>query len=202
MSWTESEIEAVEQAARPPGNHAKMRPLPESPHGVLPDGKQDYRKYPLACLDGVEMSDVDFSRARSRKNEYGVDTMIQLTWVDCARVTFDGAGRFHRLNGTFRACSFRKIKTSGAALNGTFEQCDFTGANLRGAFLGANFHDCRFDEANLRVASWGASFSNCTFAGAQIHDLFADIRELVQGGEPVTFSCLNGTIVVGKAVHR
>lgn len=203
MEWTLGEIEMVEAAIRPPGKHAPARPLPPSPHGTLASGLQDYQRYPLTRLLGVTMDSVDFSRARSPKNEYGQDRLISLSWVTCENVSFDFAGLFNAINGTFRSCSFRQIRASGAGLSGTFEACDFTGANLRKALLGANFSECRFNGANMHVGAWGASFRNCTFADVKIHDLFTDIRDFVASGEPVTFSVLtSGAIRPGVAVQR
>jgi uncharacterized protein YjbI with pentapeptide repeats len=201
MDWTLHEIEMVEKAIRPPGKHAPARPLPPSPHGTLASGFQDYQGYPLTRLSGVTMESVDFSRARSPKNEYGQDRFILLSFVICENVFFDQAGLFSRIDGTFRNCRFREIRTSGVGLTGTFEGCDFTGANLRRAMLGANFRECHFNGANMRVDGWGASFRNCTFADAKIDDLFADIREFVGSGQPVTFSVLIGGFRPGVAVQ-
>ncbi len=190
MTWNVDEIERVEAAVRPPGKHAPARPLPTSPHGTLSNGLQDYQRYPLRRLFGVTMNAVDFSRARSQKNEYGVDTLIHLSSVTCENVCFDQAGQFASIGGTFRYCSFRKIRASQAGLVGTFEACDFTGANLRRAMLAANFRECCFDGANMLVDGWGASFRNCTFADVKIDDVFEDIRDFVRGGKPVTFTVL------------
>ena len=202
MNWTESEIEFVEGSVCPPGEHAPPRPLPPSPRGTA-NGMQNYRGYPLRMLDAVTMKGVDFSRARSPKNPYGIDSLIQLSCVDCTDVCFDRAGTFHSIGGTFLNCTFKKIRTSQAGLIGSFENCDFSGANLRGAMLGANFHECCFDGANLLVGSWEASFRNCTFCDTKIDNLFADIKNYVEGGGPVTFSILtSGKIQPGVAVQR
>jgi hypothetical protein len=202
MNWTDEEITAVNSTLIPKGK-TRQHPvdLPSSPRGTTPDDAADYRGFPLTRAVGVAMSNADFGKSRSPKNEYGVDQSIMLTWVQCDSVTFDRARVFHRIDGRFANCSFRKIGTGNCSFVGTFTDCDFSGTSFRNAHLVANFIRCKFHECNMKVASWGSSFEGCEFAGAKIDDLFEDVRDVALSADAVTFVVLSGKVQVGETRH-
>jgi len=176
-------------------------PIPPSPHGLLPDGRVNFRGFPLNVAAAVVIESADFTGARSPKNEYGADLLIMLAGVKCTDVIFDRARVFHSIDGTFDHCSFKKIGTAGCGLTGTFRDCDFSGTSFRKAHLIGNFIRCRFHDCNLRLASWGSSFSECEFAGSTIDDIFADIREIAMSAPVVTFAVVSGKVKPGETRH-
>ncbi|MBI1249791.1 hypothetical protein GC197_18345 [bacterium] len=202
MNWTDEEIAAVNSTLIPKGK-GRQHPvdLPSSPHGTTPDDAADYRGFPLCRASGVVMSNADFGKSRSPANEYGVDQSIMLTWVRCDKVVFDGARVFHRIDGRFDKCSFRRIGTDNCSFVGTFTDCEFSGTSLRNAHLLANFIRCKFHDCNMKVASWGSSFEDCGFAGAKIDELFGDVRDVAFSADTVTFVVLSGKVHVGETRH-
>ena len=201
-NWTDEEINAVNSTLIPKGRE-RPRPvaLPTSPHGMTENGAADYRGFPLTRASGVILSHADFSKSRSPNNEHGVDQSIMLSWVTCDRVIFDGARVFHRVNGRFDNCSFQRIGTDHCGFGGIFVDCDFTGASLGNAHLAANFVRCKFHNCKMKVASWGSSFEDCEFAGASIDHLFADVRDVAQSSDRVTFVVLSGKVHSGETRH-
>jgi uncharacterized protein YjbI with pentapeptide repeats len=202
MNWTDEEITAVNSTLIPKGREGQ-RPveLQPSPHGSTPDGAADYQGFPLTRASGVIISNADFSKSRSPANEYGVDQSIMLTWVRCDDVVFDRARVFHRIDGRFYNCSFRRIGTDRCGFVGTFTDCDFSGTSFRNAHLVANFIRCKFHDCNMKVASWGSSFEDCEFAGANIDKLFQDVRDVALSENAVTFVVLTGKVHVGETRH-
>ncbi len=202
MNWTDEEITAVNSTLIPKGRE-RQRPvdLPSSPHGTLPNGAADFRQFPLTIAKSVVISNVDFSMSRSLANEYGVDQSIMLTWVKCDYVVFDKARVFHRIDGRFDNCSFRRIGTDRCGFVGTFKDCDFTGTSFRNAHLVANFIRCKFHDCNMKVASWGSSFEDCEFAGATIDPMFQDVREVAFSANAVTFVVLTHKVHPGETRH-
>jgi hypothetical protein len=198
-NWTHEEIAAVNSTLIRKGRE-RRRPvaLPPSPHGVTESGAADYRGFPLTRACGVIVSNADFSKARSPDNEYGVDQAITLTWVTGDGVNFDGARVFHMINGRFANCSFRRIGSDRCGFVGTFTDCDFTGTSFRNAHLVANFLRCRFHDCKMKVASWGSSFEDCEFAGASIDHVFANVRDVAQSSDRVTFVVLGGKVHAGE----
>ncbi|MBB3210709.1 hypothetical protein FHS27_006557 [Rhodopirellula rubra] len=202
MNWTDEEITAVNSTLIPKGK-GRQRPvdLPSSPHGMTPDDAADYREFPLTRASGVVMSNADFGKSRSPANDFGVDQLIMLTWVQCDQVAFDRARVFHRIDGRFDKCSFRRIGTGNCSFVGTFTDCDFSGTSFRNAHLVANFIRCKFHDCNMKVASWGSSFEDCKFAGATIDPLFGDVRDAALSADAVTFVVLTGKVLVGETRH-
>ena len=199
MNWTDEEITAVNSTLIPKGRE-RQRPveLPPSPHGTTPNKAADFRGFPLTRASGVVISNADFSKSRSPANEYGVDQSIMLTWVTCEHVVFDRARVFHRIDGRFGNCSFRRIGTDSCGFVGTFSDCDFSGTSFRNAHLVANFIRCKFHDCNMKVASWGSSFEDCEFAGATIDPLFEDVREVAFSADAVTFVVLTHKVHPGE----
>ncbi len=202
MNWTCEEINAVNSVLIPK-ERVRQRPLSmlPSPHGRTASGAEDFRGFPLTRATSVIVSNADFSKSRSPKNEYGVDQSIILTWVSCKNVNFDGARVFHRINGQFDCCSFINIGTEQCGFSGTFTDCDFSGTSFRNAHLIANFVRCKFHDCKMKAASWGSSFADCEFTGASIDHLFTEIRDITQSSERVTFVVLNGKILAGETRH-
>lgn len=202
MNWIDEEITAVNATLIPKGK-GRRRPvdLPSSPHGATPDGAADYRGFPLTRASSVVISNADFGKSRSPANEYGVDQSIMLTWVKCDDVVFDRARVFHRIDGRFDNCSFRRIGTDNCGFVGTFTDCDFSGTSFRNAHLVANFIRCKFHNCNMKVASWGSSFEDCEFSGATIDPLFEDVLNAALSADVVTFVVLTGKVHVGETRH-
>ncbi|MEZ6133812.1 MAG: hypothetical protein R3C53_02770 [Pirellulaceae bacterium] len=202
MNWTDEEITAVNSTLIPKGKR-RQHPvdLPPSPHGTTPNDAADFREFPLVRASGVVMSNADFAKSRSPPNEYSVDQSIMLTWVKCDEVIFDRARVFHRIDGRFDKCSFRKIGTDNCSFVGTFTECDFTGTSFRNAHLVANFIRCKFHSCNMKVASWGSSFEECEFSDAKIDPLFQDVREAALSADSATFVVLTGKVLVGETRH-
>lgn len=209
-TWTSEEADPVAAAIAPPPGQMRAStpmpaPMPPSPRGQLPGGRADFRGFPLTQATAVCLVDVDFTGARAPKNRFGVRQTIQLREVVAERSVFDRAGAFHRIQGQFRECSFRRITTSSCSVTGTFTDCDFSGANFQGAHFAARFIRCRFEGCNLHVASWPSHFEDCEFAGARIHNLFADVRAAAMAGARVTFTVTMSRVIPGGdagALHR
>lgn len=199
--WTNEQIDSVNAVLIPKGRHQRQVELPPSPHGTLPNGLADFRRFPLTRAAGIIIADADFSQARSPLNEYGVDESIHLTWMKCDRVTFDQARSFHCLNGRFESCSFRRIGTDHCSFTGRYFDCDFSGTSFRTAHLSANFVRCKFHDCRMKLASWGSSFEDCEFAGATIDDVFADIRDVALAASQVTFVVVSGKPRPGETRH-
>jgi len=119
---------------------------------------------------------------------------------DCC-ATYIGARVFHRIDGRFDKCSFRKIGTDNCSLVGTFTDCDFSETSFRNSHLLANFIRCKFHDCNMKVASWGSSFEDCEFAGAKIDEVFGDVRDVAFSADVVTFVVLSGKVHVGETRH-
>lgn len=191
-AWRPSEMtQAHEALVGPPSG-----PSPASPRGQSPAGLADFRGLPLTRIEGITLTDADFTAARAPRNAFGVAQSAQVRRVLAERVTFDGAGPFYRLEGQFHACTFRRIRTTSCSVTGTFTDCDFTGARFAGAHVDARFVRCRFTDCDLRLASWGGTFEACVFTGSKIHELFSDIRAITSAADPVSFT------VTPTGVHR
>jgi hypothetical protein len=189
--WTADELTQIGHAIEPnPARRWSRRWFPPSPRGLTSAGLQDYRQLSFEGGSRLDVQDADFSQARSRTNEHGVDIGLSLWSWRSLRVRFDGAGVFHRLDGIFDNCSFDGIKTERCAVVGLFRDCTFSQASLKRAHLESNFVRCRFERTQLHVASW-SSFEDCTFVDCRIHSLFSEVAAFVAGGKPVTFSMLS-----------
>ncbi len=196
--WTAQEIDPVQSAIElKRGQMRKPIPMPASPRGTQPDGRANYRGFPLTAVARVQISDADFTAARAPKNQFGVEQTIQFQDVVADRSLFDRAGKFSRLTGQFAACSFRKMTTKSCSVGGTYTDCDFTAANFKGAHLDGRFIRCRFNGCNLNVASWAGGFQECEFTGASIHDLFADVRAAAFAAGRVTFTVTMSKVIFG-----
>jgi len=201
-NWTDDETAALNSVwnAKSRNDQGPVAP-PPSPHGTLPSGAADFRKFPLTRMSGVAISNADFTGSRSPNNQYGVDQLIMLTWVHCDHVVFDKSRVFHRIDGQFRSCSFRKIGAAGCNFDGTFTDCDFSGTSFRNAGLAANFVRCKFHDCNMKVAGWGSSFEDCEFQGATIDPIFEDVRDAALSADRVTFCVLTHKVHVGETRH-
>jgi uncharacterized protein YjbI with pentapeptide repeats len=198
-NWTAGEADPVQAAIfLKRGAMRKAIPMPASPRGTLPSGLADFRGFPLIEVVRVSIADADFTGARAPKNQFGVEQSIELQDVTAEASVFDRAGKFHRLVGQFRNCSFRKVTTRDCGVNGTFTDCDFSGANFKGAHFNARFIRCRFHDCNLHLASWPSSFEDCEFSGAGIHDLFADVRAAALASDRVTFTVTMSKVIPGE----
>ena len=198
--WTAAEVDRVQAATSLPQGRMRLPvPMPPSPRGTLPGGQADFRGFPLTELRAISIAEADFTGARAPDRSPGPAPFIRLDVVDVERSVFDRAGRFHRLHGQFRACSFRRITTQGCSLAGTFTDSDFSGANFKGAFFGARFVRCRFHDCNLHLATWAvSSFQDCEFGGAAVHPIFADVREVALGSERATFTVTMSRVLPGE----
>jgi hypothetical protein len=198
-AWAASEAASVEAALLlKRGATRQAMAMPASPRGTLPNGLADFRGFPLTEATSVSIADADFTAARAPKNQFGVEQAIQFQDVVADRSVFDRAGKFHRLNGRFANCSFRKITTKSCSVSGAFTDCDFSGSNFKGAHFNARFIRCRFHDCNLHLASWPSTFEDCEFKGAGIHEIFADVRDAALADDRVTFTVTMSKVILGK----
>jgi uncharacterized protein YjbI with pentapeptide repeats len=160
----------------------------------------DLRGFPLAVLFNLHDARIDFSGAKSPKNEHGVDVGIRTDEIDLSDCLFDNAQTIASLRGTFADCSFARARMREAYLTAPFVNCIFDGVNLRSArcyhstfkncsFRGADllkaelggvtFDHCDLCEARFgRGAILGTKFLGCNLSGVDLMDAFRDEETL------------------------
>lgn len=133
--------------------------------GLL-DGRIDLRGFPLHQFVSFRAANLDFSLARSPKNEFGVDRLIFLYSCILTNCLFNKAAVFQHCGGTLKQCDFSAARFNNCGLAGQFTECVFDSANMsRSIISSSTFENCSFRGVNFRGAGIsGSTFTRCTFA--------------------------------------
>lgn len=146
--------------------------LPRGKFETIAHGSREYldlRGFPLSIVFNLHDAGIDFSGAKSPKNDCDVDTGIRLDAVMLSDCLFDDVQTLQSVYGSYRNCSFRRARMREANVTAAFEGCVFDETNLRAArFYGSTFKNCSFRGADLLHGQMGGlTFERCDFREAR-----------------------------------